>query len=80
MKKLVLVGGAALGAALCARRAARGCSRCDVEARIERLPENAPRKWLFRNISAIRTNSERIIELLETERAAASEDTARAAV
>ncbi len=80
MKKPILFGAAALGAAFCARRAARGCSRCDVEARIERLPDNARRKWLFRNISAIRKNSERILELLETERAAASEDTAHAAV
>lgn len=80
MKKLILFGAAALGAAFCARRAARGCSRCNIEARIERMPENAPRKWLFRNIQAIRKNSERIIELLETERAAASEGTAHAAV
>jgi len=80
MKKLVLFGTAALGVAFCARRAARGWSGRDVEARIERLPENAPRKWLFRNISAIRENSERILELLETERAASSVDTARTAV
>ena len=80
MKKPILFGAAALGVAFCARRAVRGRSGRDVESRIERLPENAPRKWLFRNISAIRKNSERILELLETERAAASEDTARAAV
>ena len=80
MKKLALLGAAALGVAFCAGRVARGRSGRDVESRIERLREKAPRKWLFRNISAIRENSERILELLETERAAASEDTGRAAV
>ena len=47
---------------------------------IERMPENAPPKWIFRNITAIRENSERIIELLEAERAPASDETAHAAV
>ncbi len=37
---------------------------------IERMPENAPPKWMFRNVSAIRKNTERILELLEAERAA----------
>ena len=26
---------------------------------IERMPENAPPKWMFRNISAIRANTDR---------------------
>ena len=33
------------------------------------MPDNAPPKWMFNNISAIRTNTERIIELLEGETA-----------
>ena len=35
---------------------------------IERMPEGARPKWMFRNITAIRANSERILELLEAER------------
>ena len=31
------------------------------------MPDNAPPKWMFSNISAIRSNTERIIELLESE-------------
>jgi hypothetical protein len=29
------------------------------------MPEDAPPKWMFRNISAIRENTERISQLLE---------------
>jgi hypothetical protein len=71
MKRLVLVGAVGLGGALLLRRVARGCGEgFDFERMIERMPENTPRKWLFRNIGAIRENTERILELLETERAA----------
>ena len=72
MKRLLLVGVVALGAAVCARHVARGCGTFDFEKMIERLPENAPPKWMFRNISAIRKNTQRILELLETERAPAA--------
>ena len=51
MKRLLLVGAAVLGVALCARRAARGCGGFDFEKMIERMPENAPPKWMFRNIT-----------------------------
>jgi hypothetical protein len=37
----------------------------DFEKVIERMPEGSPPKWMFGNISAIRANTERIIELLE---------------
>jgi hypothetical protein len=38
---------------------------------IERMPDEAPPKWLFNNISGIRDNTERILQLLENERATA---------
>ncbi len=68
MKRSVVVGAAVFGAAMCARRVARSCGGFDFERVVERMPENAPPKWMFRNISAIRANSERILELLEAER------------
>jgi hypothetical protein len=40
----------------------------DWEKRIASLPDNAPPKWMFRNITAIRENTERILRLLESER------------
>jgi hypothetical protein len=68
MKRLLIIGAAVAGIGFCARRAA--CGRgFDLERMIERMPENAPRKWMFRNITAIRENTERILELLESERA-----------
>ncbi len=66
MKRLLLVGAAAVGAGVCARRWARRHNGFDFERMIERMPEDAPPKWMFRNISAIRTNTERILELLDT--------------
>jgi hypothetical protein len=68
MKKPLVIGGAVLGAALVARRAAAHCKGIDFEAMIERMPENAPPKWMFRNITAIRANTERILDVLEPER------------
>jgi hypothetical protein len=67
MKRLFVVGAAGVGIALCARRAAARCGGFDFEKMIERMPENAPPKWMFRNISGIRENTDRILELLETE-------------
>ena len=71
MKRLLLVGVTVVGAGVCARRCARGHGGFDFEKMIERMPENAPPKWMFRNISAIRTNTERILQLLESESARA---------
>lgn len=71
MRPLLLVGAAVVGAGVCARRRARGRGGFDFERMIERMPENAPPRWMFRNISAIRANTERILELLETERSPA---------
>ena len=79
MKRLLLGGAAAMGAALLVRRAARGCGGFDFEKMIERMPENAPPKWMFRNISTIRANTERILELLEAERTPGTGEQTRAA-
>ena len=40
----------------------------DWEKRLAALPDNAPPKWMFRNITAIRENTDRILTLVETER------------
>jgi len=79
MRRLVLVVAVALGAALLARRAMRGCGGFDFEKMTARMPENAPPKWMFRNVSAIRTNTDRILELLEAERAPATGEHVRTA-
>ncbi len=75
MKRPLLVGAGLVCAGLLTRRCVRGHGGIDFEKMIERMPENAPPKWMFRNISAIRKsterswrNTERILELLEAER------------
>ena len=79
MKRSVILGAAVFGVALFARRAARGCGGFDFEQMIERMPENAPPKWMFRNISAIRRNTDRILTLLESDRGAGAERPPRTA-
>lgn len=69
MKRSLLIGAAVVGGGLLAARGARRRGGIDFERMIERMPEDAPPKWMFRNITAIRENSERILELLEVERA-----------
>jgi hypothetical protein len=32
---------------------------------IERMPEGSPPRWVFDNVTAIRKNTDRILELLE---------------
>lgn len=51
----------------------------DFEKMVERMPEGAPPRWMFRNLSPIRENTERILQLLETERAPTSSEHVRAA-
>ena len=87
MKRMLVVGAVALGAVAGARRFARHCGGFDFERMIERMPEDAPPKWMFRNISAIRENTERsrrnterVLELLERERGAQADRAARTAV
>jgi cyanophycinase-like exopeptidase len=70
MKKLLIVGGAVTGvagAAFLAKRFASSSRGPDFERWIERMPENAPPRWIFRNVTAIRENTERILQLLERE-------------
>jgi hypothetical protein len=63
----LIVGGAAIGAAFLAKRIASSTDGLDFGQLIERMPEDAPPKWMFRNISAIRENTDRILQLLESE-------------
>jgi hypothetical protein len=67
MKKVLFVAAAVVGLSLLAKRAGRMCAHADFEAMIERMPDNAPPKWMFHNISAIRANTDRILDLLSRE-------------
>ena len=55
------------GAVVLAKRQALSRDGFDIEKFIERMPDNAPPKWAYNNISAIRENTDRILELLENQ-------------
>ena len=69
MKKFLVLLAVAVGVGVLVKRFAPDLSQIDWEKKFEAMPDNAPPKWMFNNISAIRNNTERIIELLEGESA-----------
>ena len=70
MRKALLVGAVVIGAVVLAKRRALSRDGFDIETFVERMPDNAPPKWAFKNITAIRENTDRILELLEREQKA----------
>ena len=48
-----------------ARRLGPKMAAIDWEERFEAMPGNAPPTWMFRNITVIRENTDRILQLLE---------------
>ena len=65
MKKALVILALLSGLVALARRFGPKLDKIDWQQAIERMPDDAPPKWMFRNISAIRENSDRILELLE---------------
>ena len=69
MKKVLVAAAALVGVGALARLLGPKMGNIDWEKRLEAMPDNAPPKWMFRNITAIRENTDRILELLESGRA-----------
>jgi hypothetical protein len=65
MKKLIVVVGVLVGVGVLVRRFTPRCGGVDWGQRFAAMPDNAPRKWMFRNISEIHDNTERILALLD---------------
>ena len=65
MKKLVIAAGVLIGIGIVVNRVGAKLQNIDWEKAFAAMPDNAPPKWMFRNITAIRENTERIIEVLE---------------
>jgi hypothetical protein len=65
MKKLAIAAAILVVIGFLAKRFASGVGDIDWEKRFESMPDNAPPKWMFRNISEIHDNTERILELLD---------------
>jgi len=66
MKKVVAVAAVLVGLGVLARRLGPKMPAIDWEKRLEAMPGNAPPKWMFRNITAIRENTDKILQLLES--------------
>ncbi len=65
MKKLVITAAVLVGLGFLAKRFGPQLGNIDWEQRFESMPDNAPPKWMFRNISTIRQNTDRMLEILE---------------
>jgi hypothetical protein len=65
MRKVLISVAVLVGLAVLVKRFAPDFRNIDWEKRIAAMPDNAPPKWMFNNIGAIRRDTERIIELLE---------------
>jgi len=65
MKKALVFAAVLVGLAVLARLLGPKMQNVDWETKFERMPDNAPPKWMFRNITAIRANTDRILELAE---------------
>lgn len=68
---LLLIG----GGLLLARRLAPRVEHIDWAKKFADMPEDFPPKWMFTNISAIREQNDRILELLAAERGTKLEGT-----
>ena len=68
MKKVLAIAAALAVLGVLARRLGPKMPAIDWQKRLEAMPGNAPPKWMFRNITAIRENTGRILQLLESGR------------
>jgi hypothetical protein len=66
MKKLIIAVAAFIGLGVVLKLLAPKLEGVDWETRFARMPDNAPPKWMFRNVTEIHDNTQRIIELLES--------------
>jgi hypothetical protein len=68
MKWLLLLIPAAVVAVVVAIGRRKVMGGFDFEQMIQKMPEGAPPRWAYDNVTAVRKNTERIIELLEAEK------------
>ncbi len=73
MRKYIAAVAVLVGIGYLVKRLGAKFADVDWEQRFAAMPDNAPPKWMFRNISEIHDNTERILELLESRDEGASE-------
>ena len=65
-------------AVLLAKRLVPRAGQFDFASRIAAMSDNAPPKWIFNNVTAIRANTDRILDLLQRQATAEPEHPAPA--
>ena len=70
MKKLIVAVLLVVGVGVLVKRFAPKLENIDWEQKFASMPDGAPPKWMFRNITYIHDNTDRIIALLEARPAA----------
>ena len=65
MKKVLGLAAIFIGVGALAKLLGPRVQGVDWEKRFEAMPDNAPPKWIFRNVTAIRENTERILAIVE---------------
>jgi hypothetical protein len=68
MKKAWVLVATVAGGALLVKAFASRVGTADFAERIAAMPDTAPPKWIFTNVTAIRANTDRILALLEEQR------------
>ena len=64
MNKALIIGGGVVVGALLAKQFAPKFEGIDWEKKLAQMPDDAPPKWMFNNITAIRENTDRLVEEL----------------
>jgi hypothetical protein len=65
MKKVLGLAAIFIGVGALAKLLGPRVQSVDWEKRFEAMPDNAPPKWIFRNVTAIRENTDRILAIVE---------------
>ena len=79
MKRIAVLIPIVAVAVLLAKRLGPRAGRFDFASRIAAMPDSAPPKWIFNNVTAIRANTDRILDLLQRQATAEPDHPAQAA-
>ena len=78
MKRVAVLIPIVVVAVLLAKWLGPRAGQVDFASRIAAMPDTAPPKWIYNNVTAIRANTDRILELLERQATAEAEHPAPA--
>ena len=74
MKRAWVIVATVAGGVLLVKSLASRVGKTDFAERIAAMPDTAPPKWIFTNVTEIRANTERILALLDEQRATSARE------